>query len=319
VRIPGFVMMISLVAPFLTVTQVRAAAPMAKTQPGFYRMMLGDFEITALNDGVVDYSTQQVLPDATREEISSSLSAMGLSDPVGMSYNAFLINTGTKLVLIDTGTGGKLQESPLFRETGRLMANLRAAGYTPEQVDDIFVTHFGPDHVGGLTNGTARAFPNAVLHVPKAEMEIILKPAEAPAWTKHWIPFWTNLIEPYQTAGKLSIFDGDISLLPGMRALATHGHSPGHTSYIIESKGHKLIVLGDLVLLGAMQFAQPSLTSAFDSDPAAAAVQRKRILQLAVDEDDWVAGGHLAFPALGHVRSQNSHYVWLPVNYTIPQ
>jgi len=76
-------------------------------------------------------------------------------------------------------------------------------------------------------------------------------------------------------------------------------------------------MLGDLVLVGAMQFAQPSLTSAFDSDPAAAVVQRTRILQLATNEDDWVAGGHLNFPGIGHIRGQDGHYLWLPANYTI--
>ena len=303
----------------LTVLSAQASAPMVKSQPGFYRMMLGDFEITALNDGVVDYPTHEVLPRATPEQIKTSLSAMGLSDPLGMSYNAFLINTGSKLVLIDTGTGGKLQDSRLFRGTGRLMANLRAAGYQPEQVDEILITHLGPDHVGGLTLGTERAFPNASLHVPKGEMDIILQPDKAPAWTKSWIPFWANLIEPYRKAGKSSTFDGDVPLTPGIRALATPGHSPGHTSYIVESKGQKLIVLGDLILVGAMQFAQPSLTSVFDSDPAAAAVQRERVLELATKEDDWVAGGHLSFPAIGHIRGENAHYLWLPANYEIPK
>jgi glyoxylase-like metal-dependent hydrolase (beta-lactamase superfamily II) len=319
VKIRSFATMVSLVVLFLTFVPAQASAPMVRTQPGFYRMMLGDFEVTALNDGVVAYPTTRVLPTATPEQIKEGLVENGLTDPVGMSYNAFLINSGSKLILIDTGTGGKLQDSPEFRGTGRLIANLRAAGYQPEQIDEICVTHFGPDHLGGLTLGTERAFPNAMLHVPKAEMDIILQPANAPAWTKNWIPFWTSLIEPYRKAGRLSIFDGDVSLVPGIRALATHGHSPGHTSYIVENKGQKLIVLGDLVLFGAMQFAQPSLTSAFDSDPAAAVVQRKRILELAAEEDDWVAGGHLFFPAIGHVRARDGHYLWLPANYDIPQ
>lgn len=315
----SFAPTMSLVIALWSLVPDQASAPMVKTQPGFFRMMLGDFEITALNDGVVPYPTAQVLPTATPEQIKQSLVENGLTDPVGMSYNAFLINTGTKLILIDTGTGGKLPDSPLFRGTGRLTANLRAAGYQPEQIDEIYITHFGPDHVGGLTNGTERAFPNAILRVPRGEMDIILQPDKAPHWTKNWIPFWTNLIEPYKKAGKLSIIEGDDTLAPGIRALATHGHSPGHTSYIVESKGQRLIVLGDLVLLGAMQFAEPSLTSAFDSDPAAAAVQRKRILELAAEENDWVAGGHLTFPAIGHVRARDGHYVWLPANYQIPQ
>src|ERR1700692_3136530 len=95
-------------------TPTQAASPMVKTQPGFYRMMLGDFEVTALNDGVVAYPTKRVLPSATPEQIKKGLSDNGLTDPVGMSCNAFLINTGSKLVLIDTGTGGKLDDEPEF-------------------------------------------------------------------------------------------------------------------------------------------------------------------------------------------------------------
>src|SRR4051812_22616708 len=92
------------------VTSTRAGAPMVSSQPGYYRMMLGDFEITALNDGVVDYPTTRVLPTATPQQIKTGLSETGVTDPVGMSYNAFLINTGSRLVLIDTGTGGKLND-----------------------------------------------------------------------------------------------------------------------------------------------------------------------------------------------------------------
>lgn len=318
-RIRSFATMISLVAALLMLIPAQASAPMVKTQPGFYRVMLGDFEITALNDGVVAYQTKQVLPTATPEQIKESLLENGLTDPVGMSYNAFLINTGAKLILIDTGTGGKLPDSPLFRGTGRLIANLRAAGYQPEQIDEIYITHLGPDHVGGLTIGQERAFPNAMLRVPKGEMDILSYPDKAPRWTKNWIPFWTSSTEPYKKAGKLSIIEGDVALAPGIRALATNGHAPGHTSYIVESKGQRLIVLGDLVLLGAMQFAQPSLTSVFDSDPAAAAVQRQRVLGMAAEENDWVAGGHLSFPAIGHVRGRDGHYLWVPASYEIPQ
>lgn len=295
-----------------------AAAPLAGTQaPGFYRMMLGDFEVTALNDGVVAYSTAQVLLGATAQQIKDGLTAMGLSDPVGMSYNAFLVNTGSKLVLIDTGTGGKLDDSSFFHGAGRLMANLRAAGYRPEQVDEIYITHLGPDHVGGLTIGTERAFPNAMLRAAKSEVDLFLNPDKAPAWTKNWIRFWADLFAPYIKAGKFLSFDEDIMLTPGIRALATHGHSTGHTSYVVESEGQALIILGDLVLMGAMQFAQPSLTSAFDSDPQAAAAQRQRILRLAVDQDYWIAGAHLSFPGIGHVRAQQEGYIWIPTSYTV--
>ena len=134
---------------------------MVGTQPGFYRMMLGDFEVTALNDGVVAYAVSRVLPTATADQIKSGLSESGLTDPVGLSYNAFLINTGSKLVLIDTGTGGKLDTEPEFYGAGHLIANLRAAGYRPEQIDEVYITHFHSDHIGGLLAGDKAAFPNA--------------------------------------------------------------------------------------------------------------------------------------------------------------
>jgi glyoxylase-like metal-dependent hydrolase (beta-lactamase superfamily II) len=139
-----------------------AAAPMVKTQPGFYRMMLGDFEVTALNDCVVSYPVSTML-NATAKQIKDGLAEMHLDAPVGMSYNAFLINTGSKLVLIDTGTGGRLDDDPGFHGCGHLLANLRAAGYQPDQVDEIYITHVGPDHVGGLTIGKERTFPNAIV------------------------------------------------------------------------------------------------------------------------------------------------------------
>jgi glyoxylase-like metal-dependent hydrolase (beta-lactamase superfamily II) len=300
---------------------------MVKAQPGFYRMMLGNFEVTALNDGVVAYRTTRVLPTATPQQIKQGLAENSLTDPVGMSYNAFLINTGRKLVLIDTGTGGKLDDEPEFHGAGHLMANLRAAGYQPEQIDEVYITHRGQDHIGGLTIGNERAFPNALVRAPQSEMDIFLDPAKTAALltkehndekVKAWLQFTKDLFEPYIRAGKFQGFDGDVTLVPGIRALATHGHTPGHTSYIVESSGRTLIVMGDLVLMGALQFANPSLGSSFDADPKAAAEQRVRVFRMAGDPDCWVAGGHLSFPGIGHIRAAQDRYFWIPANYAIP-
>jgi glyoxylase-like metal-dependent hydrolase (beta-lactamase superfamily II) len=235
-----------------------------------------------------------------------------------MSYNAFLINTGSKLVLIDTGTGGKLDDQPEFHGTGHVMANLQAAGYKPEQIDEVYITHLGPDHVGGLTIGPKRAFPNSMLRAPKDEVDLFLHPGAGPAWTKSWTPFWSALFAPYIQAGKFQSFDADIALTPGIRALATHGHAPGHTSFIVESRGQRLIVMGDLVLMAALQFPNPSLGSAFDSDPNSAAEQRLRVFKMAAEDDDWVAGGHLSFPGIGHIRSGQARYLFVPANFSIP-
>ena len=268
-------------------------------------MMLGAFEVTALNDGVVSYETSRVLPTATVAQIKQGLAESGLTDPVGMSYNAFLINTGSKLVLIDTGTGGKLDDQPEFHGAGHLMGNLRAAGYQPEQIDEIYITHRGQDHIGGLTVGTARAFPNATIRVPKSEFDPL--PDQ----------FTQNLFEPYIRAGNC----GALTKTPSSCAVSGHSRltdTAGHTSYVVESEGQTLIILGDLVLMGALQFAHPSLGSSFDVDPKAAAEQRLRIFRMAADSNSWIAGGHLSFPGIGHVRAGRDRFFWIPVQYTIP-
>ena len=302
-----------------------AAAPMAKSQPGFYRMMLGEFEVTAVNDGVVTYPTTRVLPTATAEQIKKGLSENALADPVAMSYNAFLINTGDELVLIDTGTGGKLGDQPEFHGAGHLIENIRAAGYCPAQIDAILITHRGQDHIGGLTIANQRAFPNAIVWAPKSEFDIFLDPAKMSAFVaeshhddkvRAWLDFTRQLFEPYIKAGKFRSFEQDQTLVPGIRSVATHGHTPGHTSYAVESRGRTLIVMGDLVLMGALQFMYPSLGSSFDVDPKAAAVQRQRVLRLASEKDYWLAGAHLSFPAIGHVRVASGGYVWIPINYS---
>jgi glyoxylase-like metal-dependent hydrolase (beta-lactamase superfamily II) len=300
------------------VHEVEAAAPMVKTQaPGFYRMMLGDFEVTALNDGVVAYRTRRLLPTATALQIKEGLAENGVTDPVGMSYNAYLINTGAKLILIDTGTGGKLENVPEFHGTGHLIANLLSSGYKPEQVDEIYITHLGPDHVGGLTVESKRAFPNAMVRAPKGEVDLFTNPDKAPAWTKSWTKFWADAFAPYIKTGKFQSFEEDVTLTPGIRALATHGHAPGHTSYIVESQRETLIVMGDLVLVGALQFADPSLGSSFDADPGAAAEQRLRVFKLAAGSGDWVAGSHLSFPGLGHIRAAQDRYFWIPISRSL--
>ncbi len=312
---------IGMIALFIvSVAPVSAPARQTGLQaPGFYRLMVGDIEVTALNDGVVSYRMAQVVPSATPEQITKGLYEAGLTDPWGMSYNAYLINTGEKVVLIDTGTGGKLPDSPFFAGTGLALANLRAAGYQAEMIDEIYITHLGPDHVGALTTGNRRTFPNAILRAARNEVAVFMKPDAAKANPKDWrIPFWRDLFQPYIDAGKFQPFDKDGPLAKGIRAVATPGHTPGHTSYLVESKGQKLLVLGDLVLAAAMHFADPSLRTPFDTDPPAAVSQRQHVLELAAREDYLVAAAHLSFPGLGRVRAAAPAYQWVPLNYSIP-
>lgn len=292
-----------------------AGAPMVKTQaPGYYRMMLGDFEVTAISDGTVDLPMDNLLKGMPKPAIDSAFAKAYLKVPVETSVNGFLINTGSKLILVDSGAGS------LFGPTlGKFIANLKASGYQPEQVDEIYLTHMHPDHVGGLSVNGKPVFPNAIVRAQKQESDFWLSQAnmdKAPAGSKSSFQGAMASVNPYVAAGKYKPFEGDVELVPGIKAHGTKGHTPGHTIYMVESKGQTLVVVGDLIHAGAVQFAHPEVVIDFDSDTKNAAIERKKEFDVAAKDGYLLGAAHLQFPGLGHVRTQGKGYQWIPVNYT---
>jgi glyoxylase-like metal-dependent hydrolase (beta-lactamase superfamily II) len=294
-----------------------AAGPQQKNQAGWYRMPLGDFEVTALSDGTLALPVDKLL-NAPAARIQAALARQYLKAPLETSVNGYLVNTGSKLVLIDAGAAG------LFGPTlGRLMAHLKAAGYTPEQVDEIYITHLHGDHVGGVAAADGKpAFPNAVLRVDAKEAAFWLDPAavdKAPAEMKDFFKGAQMATKPYADAGRLKTFDGQgsgVELVPGIRAIAARGHTPGHTVYAVESQGQKMVVWGDLMHVAAVQFPDPSVTIEFDTDPKAAMPQRKKAYADAAKKGYFVAVAHVSFPGIGQLRPDGKGYRWLPANYT---
>jgi glyoxylase-like metal-dependent hydrolase (beta-lactamase superfamily II) len=294
----------------------QANAPLAGGQaPGWFRMKLGDFEVTALSDGTVELPMDKLLTNTTPEKVNKALAAAFLKSPVEGSVNAYLINTGSKLVLIDTGAANLLAPT-----LGKLVASLKASGYKPEQVDEIYITHMHVDHVGGLTAADKAVFPNAVVRAAKAEGDYWLTQAnmdKAPEAMKAFFKGAMASLKPYVASGKYKPFEGaDVQLVPGVRAINTAGHTPGHTIYVIESKGEKMVFWGDLMHVAAVQFPDPSVTIQFDYDSKAAAPQRKKQFADAAAKGYYVGVAHISFPGIGHVRTEGSGYAWVPVNYT---
>ena len=305
----------------LTLAALLSFAPLAQAQvamakgqaPGWYRMMLGSFQVTALSDGTVALPVDKLLTQAPAGKVESLLARSYLKAPVETSVNGYLIHTGTKLVLIDAGAAG------LFGPTlGKLLTNLKAAGYQPEQVDEIYVTHMHPDHVGGLMADGKMAFPNAIVRADMREGGFWLSTEnmdKAPADAKGFFQGAMASLNPYVAAGKLKPFDGETELVPGIRAIPARGHTPGHTIYAVESQGNKLVVWGDLMHVAAVQFAMPSVTIQFDTDSKAAAPQRQKNYADAAKKGYFVAVAHVSFPGIGKLRADGKGYEWLPTNY----
>jgi len=300
-----------LAAPFAA----GASAPQVKTQaPGYYRFMVGDVEVTALSDGTIALPMDKLLKGIAPDKRDKAFRDAFLTNPIETSDNGYLINTGTKLVLVDTGAGS------FFGPTlGNLVANLKASGYQPEQVDEIYITHLHPDHIGGLISGDQRTFPNAIVRADKKDADFWVSQAHLDAAAADDKGFYKDAlaaIGPYIAAGKFKPFDGPTELVPGISAHPSHGHTAGHTTYIVESKGQKLALWGDLMHMAAVQFADPSVTIGFDTDANAARAERGKAYADAAKDGYLVAGAHLSFPGVGHLRASGKGYVFVPLNYS---
>lgn len=293
-----------------------AQTPLSKhATPGWYRMHLGAFEITALSDGTLDLPVDQLFPKVDPGRIRSLLARSYLGPNISLTVNAFLVNTGSRLVLIDTGTGTSQMFGP---KLGHLLANLRASGYSAEQVQEIYVTHMHTDHIGGLMRDGQPAFPKATIRADVHEAGRYLSKAEmdaAPADEREDFESAMAIFRPYLASGQFKPFDGATQLIPGVRAMPAAGHTPGHTIYVVESGGERMLVWGDLMHVGALQFPLPSATFETEWSTAKSAQQRQTVFAEVASRGDYAAAAHVAFPGIGKLRADGAGYAWVPVSY----
>jgi glyoxylase-like metal-dependent hydrolase (beta-lactamase superfamily II) len=296
------------------------AAPTAARQhhdqvPGFYRLKVGDLEVTALFDGAAVGDANWL--NGTKATMNGVVQAMH-EDPhmVEAADTGFLVNTGKQLILVDAGAGTWYGGGVL----GRLAGNLRSAGYTPEEVDLVLLTHLHADHVGGLTTQDGkRVFPNAKVYVAKAESDFWLSPEIAAKAPKDTLPFFQSaqaVAAPYIKADKWHTFSGSETIVDGMQLVPLPGHTPGHTGYEFSSNGQHILFWGDTIHLPHIQLQHPELTVVFDIDPNAAAATRNQLLSKLAGEDIVIAGPHMLFPGMGRLHTEGSGYIWTPVQFT---
>jgi glyoxylase-like metal-dependent hydrolase (beta-lactamase superfamily II) len=293
-----------------------AAAPQHRDQvPGFYRTKVGDFEVTALYDGAAVFDLHWLTAKkATMDRVEKSLR----QDPhlLDVGDTGFLVNTGKQLILVDAGAGTWYGGGSL----GRLVDSLRRAGYAPEEVDRVLVTHLHSDHVGGLTTQDGqRVFPNADVSVAKAESDFWLSPEVAAKAPKDAQPFFQSaqaIAAPFIKAGKWHTFSGSEVIGDGVQLVSLHGHTPGHTGYEFSSKGQTILFWGDTIHAQIVQLRHPEITAVFDIDQAAAATTRNQLLPTLAREAVVIAGPHMPFPGMGRLRKEANGYVWAPVIFT---
>ncbi|MHB0776022.1 MBL fold metallo-hydrolase [Halomonas sp. WWR20] len=308
------------VVGLLAAPLVTFAAPTDQYQQaaGFYRQMVGETIVTAVYDGYADLDPNH-LSGMAQDEIQEHIfnEYQKASPLVQTAVNAFLVDDGEQLVLIDSGS------SDCFGPTmGGMVDNIRAAGFEPEEVDTVLLTHMHPDHACGVTLPDGEpAFPNATVWAARRDVEFWLNENMESTLPEDQRPFFQmarNAIAPYVSAGKFKTFDDGDSIVSGIQLVPTNGHTPGHTSYLLSSGAEKLLLWGDVVHMHSVQLKHPEVTIAVDVDPKAAMASRTKLLAEAANERWLVAAAHLPFPGLGHLRKEETGYSWVPVEYRNP-
>ncbi|WP_321954161.1 MBL fold metallo-hydrolase [Paraburkholderia bannensis] len=236
------------------------------------------------------------------------------TEHIETSINVFLVEFNDRRILIDVGAG------EFFGEVGgRMRENLSYAGVHPSDVTDILVTHAHADHAGGLVSGGQRTFPNAIVHIGRADIDYFLDPTES--GRAEYLPDdmsgiyeqMRSAIGPYVASGQVQAFEGEVEILPGITASPCPGHTPGSSCYTIKTDGGSLVFIGDMVHVEAVQFRAPDVSITYDVDPDRAAKTRSAMFAKLAAEGALVAAPHLRYPGIGHIRKDSKSFSWIPV------
>ena len=303
-------------AAALAASPALARAPLAGALTPSYRLKVGDIEVTAFSDGYLDIG-QEFFPARDPAEAAKLLERdfRPGAAAIRTSVNAFVVNTGDKLILLDAGSVQGFAPT-----LAKLPDGLAAAGFKPEQFDMVLATHLHPDHVGAMTNAGAARFTNAELVVAETELKFWTDEGIASRAPKDFQPFFAmaqGAAKPYAKVTRTFGKDGEIA--KGITSLALPGHTPGHTGYMISSGADSLLIWGDIVHSPSLQFAHPEWGIGFDNDQAQAMATRKAIFDRASADKILVAGMHHDFPAFGHVAKDGAGFRFTPAYWRLDQ
>ena len=291
---------------------LHAATPYAGVQVSqTYRRNLGNYEITVLSDGYIDLP-YEVFANIRTGDIEKHLENAFLPNEgfVRNGVNAYLINTGEKLILIDSGAGDLFGPN-----AGLFPGNLADVGVKPEDIDKILITHVHPDHVAGLYTADGKVtIPNAPVFVSGVDLDYWTSTA-AQSQSVDIAKPWFDVARQWQKAydGRISTFKTEEDLGDGITAFPLPGHSPGHSGFRIESEGESLLIIGDAVVSSAIQFANPDAGNIWDTNAEDSKRSRRTLFDMAAQDRTLVSATHIPFPSFGYVdRRDNGTYAWVP-------
>ncbi|MET0723585.1 MAG: MBL fold metallo-hydrolase [Tardiphaga sp.] len=309
-------------APLLRPQQAKAAAPLADRQaPGFYRYKVGDVQVNAISDGANSFPlTEAYITNVKKDAVNAALEKAFLpKDQITTFYAPLVLNSGGKLILIDTGNGQGAFASSKGR-FGQLQANMTAAGFDPKAIDMVVISHFHGDHVNGLLNGDgALAFPNAEVLVPAVEWKFWMDDGEmSRASGERMTGLFKNNRRIFEAGLKKKVtpYEWGKDVAPGLLAVESIGHTPGHTSYVLSSGSEKLFIQSDVTNLPALFATNPGWHVQYDQDPAQAETTRRKVYDMLVAERMRVQGFHYPFPANGFVEKDGNGYRLVPAPWS---
>ena len=296
-----------------------AAVPPSGTQaPGFYRYKVGSFECTSINDGARSFPMPDTfVRNVPKEEALAAAEAAYM--PKGMvtvPFNPQLINTGSKLILIDCGNGIANFE-PSKGAVGRTLQNLAAAGVDPKSVDVVLMSHLHPDHTNGIRAlDGSMAFPNAEIMVPAKDWEFWMSEENAAKAESNQMMknYFANVRKIYAgIESKVTRYDWGKEVVSGITSIATPGHTPGHTAFAVASGDSKVLIQSDVTNIPEFFLRNPDWHVAYDVDPATAQATRHKFYDMAAAEKALVVGFHFTFPSIGHVEKDGAKYRLVPI------
>lgn len=289
-------------------------------QPTSYRFKFGSFEVTTILDSKI--IREGLSPSYGGEALVGDVHALARANRIDPSryehpFISTVVHTGKELILFDTGNGALQREHDVLRgrlPDGRLVERMRHAGYQPEDVDIVVITHGHPDHIGGLMEGGRPVFPNARYIFGAAEFDF-WKHGDVREARKFNRALFMQLAVPL--ADRASFLKPGDEVVPGIQAVDAAGHSPGMMAYLIESEGKRLLNWADTCGHYVVSLQRPDIHLDVDDDKEKAAATRKRILDMVATDEIFVIGFHMPFPGIGFVERQDGGYRWNPHGYQL--